>query len=140
MEKNLFSVLLEKSPRPHFLIPETVVISDDGKKLTGKVCFPSSRDSVFDRVNHVNLGDSFFAGWNCAHILAFLFFEGRKKNLLAKETNFKPHKIIPPDTDIDIICTVDANIFSNTKTEGRFNVEFILNGQILQEISADFVA
>ncbi len=136
MKKNLISVVLKKSPVPHYLIPETVVISDDAKRISGKMNFPSSETSVRDR-GHVNVAHSMLAMWNCAHVLSFLFFKGEKKHLWCVEHTGKAYHVTPMDTDIDVSCTAVSD--EKDETRGTFNAEFSLNGKTLQTVSAVFV-
>jgi hypothetical protein len=126
---------MQKGPRPHYLNTNSVIISEDKKSLTGKVHFSSTDETIGDRVDHVNVANCLFATWNCAHALASPFFKGEAKKLRATETHIKSLHVVPPDTDIEVVCVAEIN---TTDSSGVFNAEYSLNGKLLQQVRAEF--
>lgn len=124
--------VLAKSPLPHYLIPETVVFSEDGTRLTGKVNFPSDDPTIRTRGgDHANTFHAECSMWNCAHIMADKIFNGQKKKLRVIFGNYNSRKEMGSDKDIEIQCI--AMFFDEKKTRGIFACLFVLDGQILHE-------
>lgn len=99
----------EGTPRPHYLVGMAEYAN---QTLTGKVYFPSSRDSIGDRaemqIPHVNIGDVCFAAWNAGHIMAEQ--EGYPFRILTDEVRINLSRYpIPADQELDLEVTAEAN-------------------------------
>ena len=136
MKKELISKVLSNLPTPHYLIPETVVVSEDGLKLTGKVFFPLSDETIKSRGDHANNIHAQAGLWNSAGVMAFTFFKGRKKGMRSViAVNYGRHEM-PPETEIEINCF--AMFYDKRKTRGMIVAVFTLKGKLLHKLMVDF--
>ncbi len=139
MKTQQITEILKRSPRPHFLIPETVVTSADGKKITGQVLFSAKGDvSIRDR-GHVNVIHCMAAVWNLSHISTHLVFAGVSKKLRARETWSKAIAPVPLETKIDVFYEVTKLTTSGKLTRGKMNTKFYLKEKLLHRVIVDFI-
>lgn len=124
---------------PVYLLPDTLVLSEDKKTAEGYCLFPTTDQTVRDRGDHVNVTHFQYAVWNVVHVMKH--YHGVDRPLIRK-ASLEGFAVVLPDTRVRFVVRISGMRSHGGMLWGSVEAEFFneSNEKVFKLVVDPFVA